>query len=108
VLKDVKVGDPLLACGTTMGRERRRIVKVGRLTATQIIVTGNGRYNRTSGRLIGRGDWSTACVRTATNAEFLAVRRENRVFVHRTKLAHTNWGVIDADTIEQIWEILNA
>lgn len=61
--EELKVGDAVIIDGGRHGNER--LVKVERLTKTQIIAHGS-KFSRKNGSLIGGGTWCTTMLREAT------------------------------------------
>lgn len=72
-LIDVKVGDLLIK----HFRDVRSVVKVEKLTPTQIVVTGGDRFRKKDGYEIGSGGFYSCYITIPKEGEVESVRRAN-------------------------------
>jgi hypothetical protein len=81
-LKNIQVGDLVMATN----RNGHEIVKVQRITKTQIVVTDGRKFNNQNGDLVGGGPWgicslieSTPEMRQAVYASHKRIRLSKRI-----------------------------
>lgn len=74
-LADVKVGDLLIK----HLRGSRSVVKVEKLTPTQIVVTGGNRFRKRDGYEIGSGGFYHSHIALPKEGEVESIRRENLI-----------------------------
>lgn len=67
----MEVGDKVITYGTD-----RKIETIARLTKTQIILENGNRYNRKSGRFVGKSSWCSSHVREASEEELANLEKE--------------------------------
>lgn len=98
-METVKEGDRLIK--TT--RYGQGIVTVTRLTETQIIANDGQRYNRRTGKIVGRFDvYDVTFLETATEEQLAAVRKKNAMRKARAQLSRHDWKQESDDTVAAV------
>lgn len=72
-LNTLKAGDSVVYCSGTYGKG---VGKVARVTPTQIILEGGGRYRRRDGDTVGGGGWIPQYITQPTDALLLEIRKK--------------------------------
>jgi len=98
-LNDIKVGDKVFISNTHLSR-------VTRLTPTQIVLTDGDKYRKSSGRLIGGGDWNIDSITYATTEQI----EQHYTDIKKRKLAQavsvTSWQSLTIDQLTKINDII--
>lgn len=100
-LKDLVAGDDVLVTGMSY----RRIVKIDKVTKTQIIVN-NARFRRDSGWQYGGDSWNRKRISVPTEKEISDVKEEN----FRKKLIYAissfDFKRLSTDELKQVYNIV--
>lgn len=100
-LKDLQVGDDVLVTCTLY----RRIVKVDKVTKTQIIA-GNTRFRRDSGWQCGGDRWNVRRISVPTEKEITEIKEEN---LRKTLIYAINsfdFKRLSIDKLKQVYNIV--
>lgn len=104
-LSDVQVGEELIQTGYGYGR-LSRVVRVERLTATQII-TADARFNRRTGYAPSSNSYHRTRVYIAADGEVIRVREKNEVANLSSKMRHSvKWETLPLVALRDINAIL--
>lgn len=74
-LENAKVGDLLIS----RNRHRKCVVKVERVTPTQLVVTGGGRFRKKDGLGVGSGGFYYSYLTTPKEGEVESINKSNVV-----------------------------
>lgn len=103
-LDDVKVGDLLIS----HHRTGRRVLKVEKITPTQIVTVGNERYRKKDGYAIGSGGFYYDYITVPKEGEVESIRRDNFIVnVCRNGVKMLDQYYISYEQAVKIKEILN-
>ena len=103
-LEDVMVGDLLIE----KGQGGRRVIKVKKITPTQIVAHTNERYQRKNGRKIGCDDFYIKYVTIPKDGEVDSIRRYNLIeYVCRSGVKMLDATKISYEQALKIKDILN-
>jgi hypothetical protein len=104
-LESVKVGDQLIRrC-----RAEKSVVRVARVTATQIITEKGGRFQKASGREVGKHDlWGMVSVDVPEPGEVEDIAAEARRAALAFHLSNAKWYTMPMETLEAAHRLLAA
>ena len=100
-LKDLVVGDDVLVTGISY----RRIVKVDKVTKTQI-VAGNIRFRRDSGWQCGGDRWNIKRISVPTEKEISEVKEENLRKTLIYAIRSFDFKRLSTDELKQVYNIV--
>lgn len=105
-LDNLKPGDRVIVDGGS-GLYPPSVCKVERLTATQIVLDGGGRFRRTNGSQVGVTGWTIPFLSEATPeriAEIVEERRRRRLL---SLLHKADWSSYSTEKLEEIVNTMN-
>lgn len=100
-LKDLVVGDDVLV----KGMNHRRIVKVDKVTKTQIVVD-NVRYRRNSGWQCGGDRWNVKSISVPTEKEISEIKEETLRNKLIFAISSSNFKYLPIAKLKQIYNII--
>lgn len=84
----------------------RKIDTVARLTKTQIVLENGDRYNRTSGRLVGKSSWCGSRIREASEEELANLEKELLKKKLVWYLRSYDWERVDVDLLWKVVQLM--
>ena len=102
-LKDLVAGDEVLVTGIS----HRRIVKVDKVTKTQIVV-GNTRFRRASGWQCGSDRWNVRKISVPTEKDISDVEEENLRKALIYVISSSDFERLSTDELKQVYNIVKS
>ena len=81
-LDEVKVGDKVVYCAVF---QADKVLEVTKVTQT-LIICGNTRFNKRTGKITGASTWDTACIHIPEDGELEAIKQNQIVHSVARKL----------------------
>ncbi len=100
-LKDLIAGDDVLV----VGRYRRCIAKIDKVTKTQIVVN-NARFRRDSGWQCGGDSWSRKSISVPTEKEISDIEEENLRKALIYVISSSDFERLSTDKLKQVYNIV--
>lgn len=100
-LKDLVIGDDVLVTGISY----RRIVKIDRVTKTQIVV-GNARFKKDSGWQCGSDRWNLRKISVPTEKEISDIEEENLRKTLIYTISSFDFKRLSTDKLKQVYNIV--
>ncbi len=104
-LAEIKARDTVIIASD----HERKLSKVSRCTATQIVIphglSAEWKFRRRDGDLVGRGEWDTTRLVEATPEAVAKVQHANRA---RYLSRYTAWNKLPAEVVAQVYAMVQA
>lgn len=96
-LNNLKAGDPVITCSGYYGKSKN---VVERVTATQVILAGGGKYRKSDGRMVGGDQYSITYITEPTETLLVEIQKKSLC----EKLRRVVWEKVNVDTLVEIFE----
>lgn len=103
-LTKLKVGDKVIVDG----RYHQKVVKVIRMTQTQIIVEGGSKFRKNDGWAVGCDTFCSACLREGTPEEIHKIVQQNRRSRTKALIENDILNLCNDDEVLTIWNIVKS